>query len=424
MKKAILTSVILLLASAPAFVLATAPIPAIAPNAHLYHSDAGLVCSDCHVPSGAALKKKNITDLCLSCHAEGHNTSATADLPDVENSGWTAPVVMTATGVRPSGMAMPAGDFYWSNQDSGLGHNPAYAKGATVADSNAMQADPVLGNRPPGGTISDGEWTCHSCHGSHSRFDAENSAWRQLRRRVNGKNITGNVSAFGVESTSGNVTQDPDYEPIKSNSRGDMQGGNYVSMRKDGNPLEGADLFRAEGDGNKNVYRGGFSSFCSACHGNFHGGNNETGSIDNGISRVGGAWVKHPSNMRLGDSAKYGATAYTAAVSNMQRTNPNPAGYDWKYPLVKADYDFTVKSVEASASATTVSGDDRIMCLTCHKAHATQFRNMTRWDVKAHSFIASGESDFAGEPSNGDNPAYGCGKCHQMGGTVAFVKAF
>lgn len=412
MKKALLTSTALvLLFSATAMA-----------NPHLYHSDT-LLCSDCHV-SGSALKKRDITDLCLSCHMDGRNTPQTADLPDLASGEWTAPIVMTATGVRPEGISMPAGDFYWSNLDPKKGHNPAYTRGSGIPTSQAMMADPVLGSIPPGGTIAEPEWSCHSCHGSHSRFDAENGAWRQLKRKINNKNITGDVSLFGVESTTGNVPQDPAFEPLKSNSRGDFQGNTYVSSRKDGNPLEGADLFQPESDTNKNVYRGGFSSFCSACHGNFHGGNNETGTYDNGRSRVGGAWVKHPSNMRLGESSKYGEGAYTAAITNMQGTNPNPAGYDWKYPLVKADYDFTVKSVEVSAQSRSVSGDDRIMCLTCHKAHATPFRNMTRWEVKAHSFIANGEIDFTGEASNGDNPAYGCGKCHQMGGTTAYVKSF
>lgn len=291
MKKALLTGAFLAL------------IPAVAsgdmtggPNSHLYHSD-NLTCSDCHGTSSASagvnssgygLKKGNITDLCLSCHREGKNTPFTADLADLEKGEWTAPIVMTETGVKPAGISMPAGDFYWSSLDPGNGHNPAYTKGAGSPASNLIRSDPVLGNRPPGGALTDGEWSCHSCHGSHSRFSRENSAWRQLKRRVNNRNVTGDVSRFGVESASGNVAQDPEYEPIKSNSRGDIQNGRYLNIRKDGNPLEGADLFRPEGDVNKNVYRGGFTSFCSACHGNFHGGMGETASFDNGKSRVNG----------------------------------------------------------------------------------------------------------------------------------------
>ena len=360
---------------------------------------------------------------------EGRNTPLTADLPAVADGGWEAPIVMTRDGKHPAilSMSMPAGDFYWSATDPKKGHNPAYTLGAAGAGptSRTLSADPVLGSRPPGGELVDGEWSCHSCHSSHSRFDADTSAWRQLKRLVNGRVVTGNVDRYGVESVRVKLIQDPEFEPIKSNSRGEKLGYGYLGIRADGNALEGANLFQAESDTNKNVYRGGFSSFCSACHGQFHGGANESALNNNGTTNSGSAWIRHPSNLKLGKAKKYGQEAYTAQIVNSQGSNPNPVGYDWKYPLVKADNDFSVESRHPSADIPgTVTGNDRIMCLTCHKAHATRYENMTRWDLNDHSFIADGRTDFTGATANGDNPAYGCGKCHQMGGVVAFVKRF
>ena len=228
------------------------------------------------------------------------------------------------------------------------------------------------------------------------------------------------------------------YEAIKSNTRGsyDTATLDYVAARGDGKPNEGASLWTAESDTNKNVYRGGFSSFCSACHGAFHGGNGETRGVANGVTNIGDTWQRHPTNVKLNETAvvmngstaktgsKYGITTYTKQVVNKQNTQPNPVGYDWRYPIVQPDADFTVAATVGSmATATTAIGDSRIMCLTCHKAHASQFENMTRWDTNAHSFISSGATDFAGVVQVGDNPAYGCGKCHQKGGVKAFVKA-
>jgi hypothetical protein len=395
------------------------------------HSDAGLTCTDCHLffgdatsqtgdVNGAFLLKANVTDLCLACHTEGKNTPHTADLPNLEDRAWVAPIVMTADGGNPAelGVAMPAGDFYWSNRDPGKGHNPAFAGG--VPTSQQLAADPVLGTSPPGGDLAGGDWSCVSCHGPHSRFDDDISAWRQLKRRINGRVVTGDVRRYGVENVRSDAIQDPQLEPLLSNSRGLRQGEEYVASRADGHPLEGADLFRPEGDANKNVYRGGFSSFCAACHGDFHGGQGE-----NARAQAGDAWARHPSNLELGRSSRYSVAAYTGQVINAQGTSPNPAGYDWKYPLVKADGDFTLRpDLSAAGAPGTVRGEDRIMCLTCHRAHAAPYENMTRWETRAHSFIADGERDFTGEPSQGDNPAYGCGKCHQMGGLTAYVKRF
>ncbi|MBI5442713.1 MAG: hypothetical protein HY900_16055 [Deltaproteobacteria bacterium] len=453
-RKSIALLVAAAMTAAPALAAAPAGRPGAfpgsegGPNTKQYHSYDGLICTDCHTlhnSEGGAkvattggwgaeaayrelLKKGDWTDMCLSCHKQGYNTSATADLVGVENSGWIAPIVMTNDGIVPGGIAMPAGDFYWSNLDPKKGHNPSYTKGSmTTATSKLIQADSVLGSTPPGGSITDGEWSCHSCHGMHARFSDSYGAWRQLKRKVNNKNVSGDVTSFGVETIVGNVTQDAAYEPIKSNSRGDIVGNDYLNVRKDLKPLEGADLFQSESDTNKNVYRGGFSSFCAACHGDFHGGNGETRTTDNGKTRVGGTWLKHPTNVKMNEAgSKYGISTYTKQVTNTQSTAPNPVGYDWRYPLVQPDSDFTVKvDVASMGDALTAIGDDRIMCLTCHKAHATKFENMVRWDANAHAFLPNGTEDPTGTAyAAGDNIAFGCGKCHQKGGAKAFVKAF
>jgi hypothetical protein len=451
MKRILFVLAIVALSAPMAFAAAPSVVSGTGPLTSQYHSYDGLICTDCHtlhgsengaaVSAGAGagnwaggagyrelLKKGDWTDMCLSCHKEGYNTSATADLPSVVNSGWTAPIVMTLNGTEPAGVSLPAGDFYYSNVDPKKGHNPAYTKGSmATATSKLMAADTTLGSTPPGGAITDSEWSCHSCHGMHSRFSGSYSAWRQIKRKVNGIVTTGDVSGLGVETVVPSDVQNASYEPIKSNSRGDIQGTNYVNLRKDGNALQGADLLADYSDTNKNIYQGGFSSFCSACHGDFHGGNGEARTADNAKTRVNSTWIKHPTNvtMDMSTGSKYGITTYKAAVTNAQGTNPNPVGYDWRYPLVKADADFTVKSTVASMTdAATLATTDRMSCLTCHKAHASQYENMTRWDTNAHSFIANGATDFEGQVSTGDNPAYGCGKCHQKGGAKAYIKAF
>jgi len=453
--------IVLLALLAVAFIAAPvfAAVPYVLPagggvNTGQYHSYDGLVCTDCHTlhnsdggvavasdggPNRELLKRGDWTDMCLSCHKDGQNTSATAALIGVEDSGWVAPIVMTTNGVVPSGKSMPAGDFYWSNLDPKKGHNPAYTKGAAAPTSVFMAPDTVLGKTPPGGTITDGEWSCHSCHGMHARFSGSYSAYRQLKRKVNGICIDGPSADTTVDHISGDcgtgVVQDAAFEPIKSNSRGDIFGGtnntNYVATRGDGNALQGADLFADYGDTNKNVYQGGFSSFCSACHGLFHGGNGESRTATNANTRPGTAWIKHPTNVTMDQStgSKYGINTYKATIVNSTNTNPNPVGYDFKYPLVKADADFSVTRVNASmADTASLATTDRIMCLTCHQAHASPFENMTRWDSNGHAFTQNGGGSATeivggtGVAADGDNPAFGCGKCHQKGGTKAFVK--
>jgi hypothetical protein len=412
-------------------------------NTRLYHSYDGLVCYDCHTihnsedgapiaagaggsigPYARLLKQPTVTDICLQCHLYP------------ASSAFKAPAVMTPNGVLPSNLALPGGDFYWSG---GTGPGAAPRKGHNPGKSLGVQAMTMTSDSAlsvsPGGSYPTSNWDCATCHDPHNRFGENVAAWRQLKRKINGIVHTGEETVVaGVESFGGNqgpTTQG--YEPIRSNSRGDLRGGvnetNYVNTRKDGNALEGAKLYPplAESDTNKNVYRGGFSSFCAVCHGDFHGGNVEIRNADNGKTRAGSAWLRHPTNVTINQStgSKYGIDTYKAVVTNAQGNNPNPSGYDWKYPMVKGDAVFTVKTNVASANdPSTLAATDRIMCLTCHKAHASKYENMTRWDTNAHSFIAAGQQDFTGAVSPGDNPAYGCGKCHQKGGAKAYIKSF
>ncbi len=422
-------------------------------NTMLYHSYDGLVCADCHTmhfseggttPTGAdaggpwqkLLKKKTNTDICLGCHTEGSNAHTTAFGGALAGSGapgWVAPIVKTLDGGDPSakGIAMPAGDFYFSDVDPAKGHNPSWTNGNQAA---SMTTDPVLAATfpptIPGLSTSyiEQDWDCHTCHGMHNRFSGSYTAWRQLKRKINGVVESGDVSGLGVETTTGNKgATAAGFEPLESNSRGDIQGTSYVNLRKDGDPLEGADLWTPYSATNKNVYRGGFSSFCSVCHGNFHGGTETSQAGGDPTSSTGNTaisgphWFRHPTNVAL-DGPKYNASKYTVTVTNTQGTNPNPPGYDWKYPLRRVAGTWTVTNV---STAGEVSTSDKVMCLTCHYAHAGPEANSLRWnEAGMAAFIANGATDSYHETSNGDNPAYGCNKCHQKGGAKAFVKSF
>ncbi|MBI5409036.1 MAG: hypothetical protein HZA14_06690 [Nitrospirae bacterium] len=416
-------------------------------NTGLYHAYDGLICSDCHTmhnseggapmaitggPNHELLKKATTTDVCLSCHKEGSNTSAT-DSIGAFDSGWSAPIVMTLDGdyAKNKGIAMPGGDFYYSNISPGKGHNP-YKSGNE--SSVEMIADPILGVTPPGGSLSDGgNWDCHSCHGMHSRFSDTYSAFRQIQRKVNGIVHTGCDQTVGViESSPCNTakvgTTAAGFEAILSNTRGNIQadGLTYENTDLDGG-LEGADLWAPESDSNHNVYKGGLSSFCSTCHGGFHGGaetggdaiaTSSTGNTADGTSK---AWMRHPTNVGFSGDAneKYKATSYTKVVVNTQGTNPNPGGYDYKYPLAK------VAGTWTTSTTGTVATGDKVMCLSCHVAHASRYDNATRWNVNSKvAFIANGETDGYGDVSNGDNPVYGCNKCHQKNGSKAYIKNF
>jgi hypothetical protein len=123
------------------------------------------------------------------------------------------------------------------------------------------------------------------------------------------------------------------------------------------------------------------SGFCITCHGAFH----STGG-GNGTS---GAFLRHPSDYVLPESGEYQhytnyeISAPVARNAIFIQTVPGP------FELVRA-------------------GEDMVMCLSCHQAHATPYNGMLRFDYA--SIIAGDTEDRVG-----------CFACHTTKGFTSLV---
>lgn len=125
------------------------------------------------------------------------------------------------------------------------------------------------------------------------------------------------------------------------------------------------------------------SGFCITCHGNFHSSATETGSggrfDSNGAS---GAFLRHPSDYVIKNVGEY--AAYTS--------------YNITAPVARP-------TLPESAESTVNPGSDMVMCLSCHKAHATQYDAMLRFDYN---------TIIAGNSNHND----GCLACHTSKGIL------
>jgi hypothetical protein len=323
-------------------------VPAIA-NGYPVNADAG-------GPFEYLLVRKNITDLCLNCHKSG-------------GASVEAPKVFKTT---PDD-TLPGGDFGYAATGTDVikGHNPSGSPSnisANIAlDTLNGGANGIAppGNWPVPGTPSSGtpqdltagEFTCVTCHrlhGPQSEVPGKHYGFRMLRVKPNGVNTSA--------------------DPILSKSYEQVTPGGPVTVGPDG-----ADLATAEGPTNHNVYKGGFSNWCGACHPNFHGGVGESHGTNNGTTSNGEDFVRHPSNTNIGDIAstsKYGTS------------------YDWQYPLV------TTQTGNKGGTWTIGGSTEKVFCLSCHKAHASNYANAVRWD------------------SNNASTTGQCNKCHAQGGGV------
>ncbi len=283
-----------------------------------------------------------------------------------------------AYGQFASGTGFGAGgDFYWvsrtfswvsrgstvmSKGDS-HGHN-------IVAPTKGLAADATLASAP-GGTFVSGQMGCTSCHDPHG-----NDNFRLLYGTEMGPYYAGGRYSFANPA------------PLaKGNSRTTTSGTGIESNVA------------------HTVYKSGMSKWCANCHANFHD--------DNTTNFV------HPTRA-MGSSI---AGAYNAYVSTDDLVSGNAATSYWglvPFEAVTVD----VATVNSTNYTQGPTGTDEVMCLTCHRAHASPFQDSARWDMTARIMSESHPlaTDTGFIQTDVDRKYYGytfvaeqkslCNKCH------------
>ncbi|HUP43791.1 MAG TPA: cytochrome c3 family protein [Thermoanaerobaculia bacterium] len=300
------------------------------------------------------LKTAKPTDTCLICHAR--------------------PGSETGYGVFGTGVLSPkpqrgAGDYVFLLEDNiNDGHRGAttpimgYQAGHNIiSDTKGILADPV-NTSAPGGTYPAASMACSSCHDPHGT-----DAFRLLygaNRLVRGND--------GVTYTF-----------------------TYEAPEAVGVALSGA----GESQTNHSAYLSGMSAWCGNCHGDFHA--NDSNMI-------------HPSGSPLGTIAgNYNAYMGTTDCVENPGTAGGPCGTGSQASAYLPEVPFEDPSMGTS-SAEGPSAASRVMCLTCHRAHATSAPNAGRWDFALTLIAEDGHESgsYALPNPYDDNQRSLCNKCH------------
>ena len=315
------------------------------------------------------LKGSDPSSTCLRCHAERG-----ADHSVLSNDG---------------SRYTPGGDFYWlqktfswsmeglSCQSKGdrHGHN-------IVAMDYGLNPDGRLG-RAPGGRYPSAALGCTSCHDPHAK-------------------TTGNGGNLSSTFTSGSYGEEPSTGTPPGTFR--LLGGAGYSggQRPTGvtftaaAPIAKASQFGwIETDSNHTAYGSGMSEWCANCHHDFL-----NGSTDGRAGKhPAGKGAKLPTDI----SNNYNSYARTGDVSGSQA-----GAY---LALVPFEVDTATPSLldPSSSSGPGSGGAANVMCLTCHRAHASAFPSMGRWDFET-TFIADSH------PKAGDGGASGIDVLHSYYG--------
>jgi hypothetical protein len=315
------------------------------------------VCSSCHTmhnsQNGQAMAKDDSGNLtftpygvlliysCVGCHSA-------ANAITWQDGITKAPVVFNTGEPNYGNNGLAAGNFYYVGANDLYGHN--------VFTTNS---DGTLGNTPPGAPDDTaltaqlrcaGTWGCHGHNGRQSGDTAVDDQTIAMKGAHHGDDIP------PLEGSLADVARNYRFLlGIKGKEDTDWEKDNVNTSH---NEYKGAIGFTDTTT---------ISYLCGECHGNFH-------SADLGSTTP---WRMHPTDVVLKNSVGAEYSAYT--------------NYSMVAPVARPEDNYT-------GNADVVRpGTDIIMCLSCHRAHASPYYKMMRWDYK-------------GWPAN--LQTNGCNVCH------------
>lgn len=314
---------------------------------------AGL-CANCHVmhasQTGTASTPRDylLNSDCLGCHTG-------------TNDGTNGPYVLT-TGLSAGtdiSTDLAGGNFGWAEADARLGHNPSELTTAdTLTQPPGWKSTGFDANGQVGTSWAADKLTCagtYGCHGTHDANGVTGAHHSNASGAINSAptSVGGSYRfLYGIEGY-----EDDDYE---------------YETTTDHNVYYGEARTGLETSGDRVSDTHTMSYFCAECHGIFHSGSGSEGMLDDSTDTIfTDPWVRHPVDISMPTSGEY-------------------AGYS------SYDPDVPVASSDVSDGSLTVSNaaDRIVMCLSCHRAHASPWNAALRWDPS--SVVAGGGSSTTG----------------------------
>ncbi len=388
-------------------------------SAFAFHDGGVAYCEGCHTmhnSSGNQPMNKKVAALtgvnyllqgtdqsstCLNCHG---STAAKAGGYHVLTTD------AVAGGTVPSNYT-PGGDFAWVKQTyswvasygaAGTSKGERHGHNINAADYS-ISADTTL-TSAPGGTYPAANLACSSCHDPHGKYRIVDAAGT-VQRAVVGGAAAGTVGAVDVnQSLPINGSGSYGAMPTATEAVGvyrllagpgylpDSLAGSGVTAFTANPPVAVAPSTynRSEAATDTRVaYGTGMSEWCSNCHTSIH---NSTAAYDAGTSFI------HPAS----SDSKLGATIlgnYNAYVNSGNFTNSATTAYTSMVPFEEGSTDRAALALHAVNDGSQTAGADtnsNVMCLSCHRAHASGWDSMTRWNNKSEFLTVGGAYPGAG----------------------------
>ncbi len=342
------------------------------------------------------LQGSDNSSTCLNCHA------ATDTAPSSYHvMTFPAPAAGTAPiGRTPGGdfgwlaLTFPATPYYGRNGSSspGLGerhgHNIVAQDYGLVADTKLLTA--------PGGNYPAAKLSCASCHDPHSRARVVDSNGTIANSALGQKVLPiGTSGSYGAVATADEAVGV--YRLLAPSNYSQMSVPGVTAFNADPPvAVAPATYNRTEGVTDTRVaYGKGMSEWCANCHRAIH--NNATNAANSALIHPAGngALLTAAANNLAGDAG--GSTI--AAIYNAYKKSGDLTGTDSTSYTSLVPYEegtgviATLASHAVNDGSVTTgpkSGSENVMCLSCHRAHASGFDSMSRWANKSEFLTIAG----------------------------------
>jgi hypothetical protein len=338
----------------------------------IFHNGGTGTCTGCHT-TPPALIGSDPGSTCLICH----QAPAGIQLPAGS---------YVATNFQTTNLCVqlpPGGDFCWlkksyrwslaggaeeSSPGERHGHNIVALDFGYEADTTLITA--------PGGAYPGISLSCISCHDPHGTY----------RRNADGTISTSGlpIIATGSYTTSPNPTSTGSvgsYRLLAGKGYQPKSLGGVFAFTADPPAAVAPPLYnRSEASADTRVaYGSGMSEWCRNCHAGIHG-------------VVGSNLEQHPS----GNDDRLSADVITAYSSYVATGNLNGnfnTAYTSMVPFEMGTKDYDILKRVANSTGSDRSGPQSnatVMCLTCHRAHASGWDSIMRWNMKSEFIVYDG----------------------------------
>jgi hypothetical protein len=319
------------------FLIAVAFFIGSSPVAYPFHAGTFEECRGCHDDH----KSLDPTSTCLMCHSyPGINRPFCLKCHQTDLDAVIArtPIILSDDG---SSMT-PGGDFYWltkefawKDESGSTTQSPGHKHGHSVTSEKFGLSFDLDLPEAPGGRYPSANLSCISCHDKH---DAKGRNFRLL----GGASYNGGLSGFSFINEAPIAATDP----VKSYEDSETS---HVA------------------------YGSGMSEWCKNCH---------STAVSEGHSHPAGATAK------MNDCSG----KYNAYLSSNKNNGSRQTAYLFLVP-----FETGAKETSMLHPGSTVGPDPgaNVMCLSCHRAHASAFKAIGRWDFDAHFLTGS-------HPAEGD----------------------